>query len=557
MERRDTEDFQWPFMATPTLQNHQLSSPNHRFQIDGSHVSSNPNFHQNHDLFQNPSSSQRYPITQTLPQASRPVHEGLEDSFSRMNLNVPSNNNHSPWICSNAHIQKLRVESAVRGQMGLYHESFRVHSNSTRSPGSQNMVGGPMTRSANFPSTPLANDFDLNFNLQCRSHSFEELDYVSPRRLINNSDLQGCWGNTWAVNGLESENSSNLLSSMYNHPVVYPQQRSKYSSLEELKGQVSSVAKDQSGCRFLQKKFDHEIIKREELEMIFLEVKDHLHELMVHQFANYLIQKLFEAGNQEQRTELLLLLVSSKQRFVEVCTDVHGTRAVQKFMERISTHEQRSMLLSVLKPIAVTLTNNIHGHHIIEQCLNKFPNEDTKYLVDEIVEHCLDIATDKSGCCVLKQCLAHAKAESRERLLAEITANAFVLSEHPYGNYVVQYVLGMRVPHVTSNIIVQLGGSYVTLSMNKYGSNVVEKCLEDAGEEHSVRIITEIMHDPDFLKVLQDPYGNYVVQSALHVSKGDLHNSLVEFIQHHYAFLHSHPFGNKVLARTKWRKNRV
>ena len=53
--------------------------------------------------------------------------------------------------------------------------------------------------------------------------------------------------------------------------------------------------------------------------------------------------------------------------------------------------------------------------------------------MDEIVEHCLDIATDKSGCCVLKQCLAHAKADARERLLAEITANAFVLSEHPYG----------------------------------------------------------------------------------------------------------------------------
>ena len=82
-----------------------------------------------------------------------------------------------------------------------------------------------------------------------------------------------------------------------------------------------------------------------------------------------------------------------------------------------------------------------------------------------------------------------------------------------------QYVIGMKVPHVTSNIIVQLGGSYVTLSMNKYGSNVVEKCLEDAGEEHSARIITEILHDPDLLKVLQDPYGNYVVQSALNVSK--------------------------------------
>lgn len=72
---------------------------------------------------------------------------------------------------------------------------------------------------------------------------------------------------------------------------------------------------------------------------------------------------------------------------------------------------------------------------------------------------------------------------------------------------------------MTSNLIEQLRGCYATLSMNKYGSNVVEKCLKDAGEEHSARIITEIIHDPDFLKVLQDPFGNYVVQSALNVSK--------------------------------------
>ncbi|XVE49280.1 hypothetical protein DITRI_Ditri01bG0070400 [Diplodiscus trichospermus] len=533
MEKRDTQYSQWPFSANPTSQNHQLSSPIHRVQIDGSHViSSNPNLHQshqNHAFFQN----QRYPINQILRlrQFSRPVDEGLEDSFSRMNLNVSSDNNHSP----------------------LYHESFYGHSNSTSSLAIQNMVGA---RSANFLSTPMANDFD--FNLQPRSnHSFGEFDFACPRRWIDNSDLQRCWGNTWAGDGLESENaSSDWLSSMYNHPVVYPQQRSKYSSLEELKGLVSSMAKDQNGSRFLQKKFDRETINREEIEMIFGEVKNRLHELMVHQFANYLIQKLFESGTQEQRTELLLLLVSNEQSFQEVCTDVHGGRAVQKFVERTSTKEQRSILLSALSPLAVILTNNIHGHHIIEQCLNKFSNEDTKHLVNEIVEHCLDIAIDKSGCCVLQQCLAHARQEDRECLLAEITTNVVLLSEHPYGNYVVQYVLGMRIPHVTSNIVVQLGGSYVTLSMNKYGSNVVEKCLKEAGEKHSAKIIKEIMHNTDFLKVLQDPYGNYVVQSALLVSKGDLHSTLVKFIQHYDSYLHSHPFGKKVLARTKWRKNR-
>ncbi|XVE66749.1 hypothetical protein DITRI_Ditri08aG0104600 [Diplodiscus trichospermus] len=529
MERRDSDLFR----ANPGGSARSGSSRKHCFfRINSSNV--NPIL-EDDDIFQ-------------------AKQEDLEECFSLMNLN----NNPSPFIGSDVNLQKMRIQSAA--------ESFGGHSNSRGSS------VGVMSPSANFPRTPIGNDFDL-FNLP-RSQSFAKLPYSCPRRLINNPDLQcwdhtnacphrminnpdlQCWDhtNTWAVNGLESKNfSSNFLSSMYNHSIVYPQQLSKYSSLEELKGRVCSLAKDQHGCRFLQRQLDRE----KNIEMIFMEVKDELHDLMVHQFANYLIQKLFEVGNQEQRTELLLVLVSYEQRFVDVCTDMHGSKTVQKFMERIVSQEQKCVLLSVLKPIACTLTNNIHGHHLIEQCLSKFSNEDTKHIVGEIVQHCLDIATDKSGCCVLQQCLAHAKAEDRERLLAEITANAFILSEHPYGNYVVQYVLGMRVPHFISRMIVQLGGSYVTLSMNKYGSNVVEKCLKDAGEEHRARIIAEIIHDPDFLKVLQDPYGNYVVQSALHVSKGELHNTLVEFIQQHYPFLHSHPFGKKVLARTKLRKNRV
>lgn len=55
--------------------------------------------------------------------------------------------------------------------------------------------------------------------------------------------------------------------------------------------------------------------------------------------------------------------------------------------------------------------------------------------------------------------------------------------------------------------------------MNKYGSNVVEKCLREASEDHLSQIINELVDSKDFLMVLQDPYGNYVAQSALVLAK--------------------------------------
>lgn len=58
-----------------------------------------------------------------------------------------------------------------------------------------------------------------------------------------------------------------------------------------------------------------------------------------------------------------------------------------------------------------------------------------KELVEEIVESCVNLATEKSGCCVLQQCILHAKEEHKGRLIAEIVTNALVLSDHPYGYF--------------------------------------------------------------------------------------------------------------------------
>lgn len=82
-----------------------------------------------------------------------------------------------------------------------------------------------------------------------------------------------------------------------------------------------------------------------------------------------------------------------------------------------------------------------------------------------------------------------------------------------------QYILGLKVPQFTEKIMAQLAGSYVSLSMNKYGSNVVERCIRDSTEEQAARIIREIYDSPNFLMVLQDPFGNYVTQTMLELAK--------------------------------------
>ena len=134
--------------------------------------------------------------------------------------------------------------------------------------------------------------------------------------------------------------------------------------------------------------------------------------------------------------------------------------------------------------------------------------------------------------------------------MQEIAAQALVLSQDPFGNYVVQYILDLSLPWANAEVMMRLAGNYAELSMQKFSSNVVEKCLKlaDASlEEHRNVVVREIMTSPLLDRLLMDPYGNYVVQSTLSVTKGALHSELVDRIRPHLPLIKNSPFGKRIL----------
>ncbi|KAL0376069.1 UNVERIFIED_CONTAM: Pumilio9 [Sesamum calycinum] len=409
-------------------------------------------------------------------------------------------------------ILRMRVQSAARGQnMGSYMQ--------------------PQDYAVNLDllSVNGVSDYNLGIGNNNRRR-FTEYNYVNSRM----------------------RNYTTMLSSAYG--IHEP---SKFSlMLQCLRGNnILLMAKDQYGRQFLQRKLEEG--SPAEIELIFAEIKDHVGELMMDQSGSYFVKKLFEVCNQEQMTVLLLLVIGDELNLVPICLDNHGSRAMLKLLEHLRTREQRSLLMSVLRRIVVPLTRNTNGHNVIQHCFKLFPTEDNKHILNVVAENCLSIATDKNGCCILQQCLAHSHGQARDCLMAKITANALVLSQDPYGNYVVQYIVGLKMPHVAAKLVAKLAGNYVLLSINKYGSNVVEKCLRELDHHLSLPIVEEIINSPYFLMVLQDPYGNYVAQSALKICKGETRHKMINHINDYYAFLHSHPYGKRVLARTKWSKQCV
>lgn len=56
-----------------------------------------------------------------------------------------------------------------------------------------------------------------------------------------------------------------------------------------------------------------------------------------------------------------------------------------------------------------------------------------QFLFEAATANCIDLATDRHGCCVLQKCLGHSDGEPRRRLVCKITSHALLLSQDPYG----------------------------------------------------------------------------------------------------------------------------
>ncbi|KAK4789100.1 hypothetical protein SAY86_020419 [Trapa natans] len=308
------------------------------------------------------------------------------------------------------------------------------------------------------------------------------------------------------------------------------------------------MAKDQHGCRFLQRKISEG--GPEDVEEVFIKIIDHMVELMTDPFGNYLIQKLLEVCNEDQKMKLLKVVTRNSGILIQISCDLHGTRVVQKLIETLKAPEQISILVNYLKPSIVILMKNTNGNHVVLRCLQHLTPECNQFVFDAAADYCVELARDRHGCCILQKCLNYSFGNQRNRIIHVISSNAIILSQDPFGNYVVQLMFELDVSQATTEVLRQLEGNFVDLSMQKYSSNVVEKCLEHATEESRGCIVHELLGDPRHDQIMQDPYGNYVIQAALKYSNGTLKSALLKAIEAHVPELRISPYGKKVLSCT-------
>ncbi|CAG9333366.1 unnamed protein product [Blepharisma stoltei] len=331
-------------------------------------------------------------------------------------------------------------------------------------------------------------------------------------------------------------NAANFVPEFYGYSIFTPQ---------DVYTRAVEMAKDQSGCRLLQKKLEE--LNPFTIQTIFEQLAEHVNELMVDPFGNYLIQKLIEVSEEPIISSIIM---SVSIEITQISLNAHGTRAVQKLLEICSQYPKYIyILVNALNKDIITLIKDINGNHVIQKCLNVFEKNYNNFIYEAACKNMVDIATHRHGCCVLQRCIDAASPEQLSILIDNIVENAVALVKDAFGNYVVQYIIDLNSLSVNARLALIFMESMQDLSTQKFSSNVIEKCLQQNSSEIQQAMIQEIGKPKNLAKMLTDQYANYVVQRALTLASPAMLVKMLKEIKSMMEDLKKNQFGKRIHAK--------
>ena len=307
----------------------------------------------------------------------------------------------------------------------------------------------------------------------------------------------------------------------------------EYSN-EEILNRAQMLIKEQQGCRFLQEKIksDNNFAN----ELLFQKIKNDFKELSCNEFGNYFLQAFIEILSFDNINKFLDIIQND---FTEICISPHGTRVIQKLIDKISSTPilLNKFIYNVNNKDLGFICKSPYGNHIIQKFLISNTSEYSNFIYNYVYKNFLDITNSKHGVCVIQKCVSEGDEVHRDKIYKLILQNFDSIMKDQFGNYLIQYILiNTRTEDKLNELlplINKISENIIDLCKYKNSANVIEKCLENTlnlPRENLIKALLQNTSDK-LVEVLLDKFGIYVIQKALKFLSVNYKNRLIELIQ--------------------------
>ena len=357
----------------------------------------------------------------------------------------------------------------------------------------------------NNKNTNLCSLIKNNMNKNLKSSFFHPIYYKNN----NNHDKSQ---NNFFIN----ENTARELEG-----ILVQQGGFSYNVYQLLKGKFIPLMKTQQTSRILQFYLDQ--TNEDIIHLIFLEIANDVEELILDIYANYFCLKIFYFLNQDDR---MIFLNNISHKFDYLSINKISTYPIQCIIEKLNTDKEFDLIFNSVKNNLMKLSFDVYGTHVLEKIISTFNYE--KHLIHIskfIIDNFISLVNNSNGLCIVKKEIIleyqRKNGEIFPKLKKLLLDNSLTLIQNPFGNYALQMAIDNWDLEDVKEIIESFKGKGHLLSIQKYSSNVIERCIEK-DEEFLINFIYEISIDNKTIALLmKNNYGNYVIQTALKVSKNN------------------------------------
>jgi pumilio RNA-binding family len=230
---------------------------------------------------------------------------------------------------------------------------------------------------------------------------------------------------------------------------------------------------------------------------------------------------------------------------VDFCQDQNGSRFIQQRLEMGDVTEQQIVMREVL-PAIRRLRNDVFGNYVVQKLLD-FGTPEVKNQIRETLEgEMLQLSLQMYGCRVVQKALEALDEDDLPRLLREFHHNVLSCIHDQNGNHVIQKCI--EVLNSRADKALQMGDTHrasflseqidfviddvlvntLSLSCHPYGCRVLQRILEHCNEQKKTAVLDELLKCHK--RLLDDQYGNYVIQHVLQFGREKDRDSILQII---------------------------
>jgi hypothetical protein len=240
-------------------------------------------------------------------------------------------------------------------------------------------------------------------------------------------------------------------------------------------------------------------------------------------------------------------LESFRGQIYELCKDQHGCRYLQKKLEERNP-EQVHMIWLETNPHVIELMTDPFGNYLCQKLLEFCNDDERTVLIQNASQDMVRIALNQHGTRALQKMIEYVSTPQQVHLIIEALRFRVVeLIQDLNGNHVIQKCLNKLTSLDAQFIFDAVGNNCIEVGTHRHGCCVLQRCIDHASGDQKPWLVGRITEHARIL--VQDPFGNYVVQYIIDLNEPSFTEPMVSMFQGCISQLSRHKFSSNVIEK--------